>query len=132
MEAALAVRQLALVNDQPGVHAVLGHRVQDLVERNRDFFEVGLEELQRQISAGHASWNRDFFSLDFFRRHGPHAGQDGAVAIADAGSAGHQDVLVGDIGIGVIRNGGQFVGAFQRLTIQGFDVFEDVPEGNQP
>ena len=132
MKTALAVGQLAFVNDQAGVHAVLGHRIQDLVERDQHFLEIRLKQPQRQISAGHLAWNRDFLAFDFLRRHGLHADQDGTVAVADARAAGHQDVLVGDVRIGVIGDRGQFVGAFHGLAVQGLNVVQHMAEVNQP
>ena len=61
-----------------------------------------------------------------------HAGHDhGTVAIADARSAGHQHILVGNIRVGVVGDGAQVVEALHGLAVEGFDVRQYVTKGHR-
>ena len=52
-EPAPRIRQLAFMDDQPGVRAPAFHRVEDLVERHDDVLELAEIKLQREKRARH-------------------------------------------------------------------------------
>src|ERR1700745_4145518 len=64
VQADLREKQLALVNQQARLHFFGLHGVKNLVERHRDYFDVGFEELQSQIGSCQRAGNRDFASRE--------------------------------------------------------------------
>ena len=130
MEAFAVEGQLGFVNDQAGIDGALADGVEDLVEGRDDGFEIRLIQLAGQIGGGQVPGNRDALALQLLGLHGTGGDDHGTVAIADAGPAGHQHVLVGDVRIGVIGDGAQLVLALHGLPVQRLDIFEHVPEGH--
>ena len=88
--------------------------------------------LHRQIGGGHLARDRDALALQLFKLHRTGGDHHRAVAVADAGSAGHQDVLVRDVRIRVIGNRGQLVHALHGFSVQRLDVFQDVLDVYEP
>ena len=102
---------------RPAIHGALAYRVGNLVERRHHGFEIRLKQFAGQISGSHCAGNRDALSLEFFRLHGTVGDDHRAIPVADAGTAGHQNVFVGNVRVGVIGNGAEIVNAFHGLPI---------------
>ena len=130
METLAVEGQLGFMDDQPGVHSALPDGVGDLVEGRDDRFEIRLVEFAGQIRGGHRTGDGDALALEFLGLHGPGGDDHGAVAIADAGAAGHEHVLVGDVRIGMIGDGAEIVLAFHGLAVQRLDVLQHVAKGD--
>ena len=132
LQALVLIRQLPFVDEQPGLGLAIEDGLLNLVERNHDVLEVGLVEPQRQVRGRQRPRNRDAAPLDG-RRSAGLRDDDRAVVVAHAGAVRQQRVLVGEVRVGVKRDGGDFVRAVERGAIQRLDVgqhlLDDEPAG---
>src|SRR5258708_11621706 len=120
------VGQLTFVNDQSRFILTLEYLRDDLVEGYNFRLDAWSKKLQRQIGRGQSAGNSDSFLLDLALGEGPRRNHHGPVAFAYAAAAGHERVLVLNVGIGVEGNCGHIVHAFARLLIERFNVAERV------
>ena len=65
------VRQLALVDQQPGLRLAVEHRLLNLIERHDDELEIRLVDPQRQVGGGQRAGNRDAAALHAVARAPP-------------------------------------------------------------
>ena len=128
MQSDLRKHQLAFVNQQARFDFLVAHGVENLVERHGDGFDVGLEELQRQIGSGERAGNGDFAALEVVFLDRMRRDHDRAVALAEARAAIEQQVLVGDKCVAVEADRRDVVGLVARRVVQRLDVAEDVIE----
>ena len=63
MEALAVERQLAFMDNKPGVDGALAHGVHDLVEGHDDGLEIGLEKAEREKGAGQLARDGDALAL---------------------------------------------------------------------
>ena len=101
----------------------------DFVEGDDDGFDLRGEELEREKGGGQRSGHGDARLLDVGEGELARRDHHGAVALAHGAAAGHQGVVVLQVGIGVEGDGGDVV---KRLVdgalVEGFDVGEGVAE----
>ena len=79
---ALAVGQLAFVDDESGFVLAIHDLRNDLVEGHDFGFNPGREKLQREIGGGQCARDRDFLALDFALRKSLRGNNHRAVAVA--------------------------------------------------
>src|ERR1700733_14593822 len=126
-EAVVGIGELAFVDDEAGFELSGDDGGYDLVEGNDGGFDFRGEELERKVGRGEGAGDSDAGLLDL--RQGELAGGDnhGAVAFADAATAGHQGVVVLEVGVGVEADCGDIVeGLVDGAVIEGLDVGEGV------
>ena len=85
-------------------------------------------ELEGEEGGGELAWDGDGLARQVVEGHGAWGDEDGAVLVAHAGPAAGEGVLIGDIGVGVDGDGGDFKLAFDGALVEGLDVLEDVLE----
>ena len=68
VEAAGGIGELALVDDEAGVVVSRQHRRNDLIEGHGLGLDIGIEDLQRQISGGQRAGNGNFDALQVLQR----------------------------------------------------------------
>ena len=92
-------------------------------------FDVGSEEPQGEEGCGQRAGNGDA-GLLYVREGELGVGHDhGAVSFADAAAAGHQGVVVLEVGVGVEGDGGDIIEGFvDGLVVEGLDVGQYVGE----
>ena len=128
-EAVVGVGELAFVDDEAGVELAGEDGGDDLVEGDGDGLDLGSEELEGEVRRGEGAGDRDAGLPDVVE--GELAGGDdhGAVALAHAAAAGHDGVVVLEIGVGVEGDGGDVVEGFvDGAVVEGLDVGEGVGE----
>jgi hypothetical protein len=128
-EAVVGVSELAFVDDEARFELARGNGGDDLVEGDDRGFDLGCEELEGEVGGSKGAWDGDAGLLDL--RQGEFAGGDdhGTVAFTDAATAGHQGVVVLQVGVGVERDGGDVVeGLIDGAVVEGFYVGEGVGE----
>lgn len=132
MEAFLVEGELAFVDDQSDVGPVFPDGTEDFVEGHDEVIEFGgglaEPELEGEEGAGHAAGHGDTGAGDFVAAEGAFGDQHGSVAVAHAGSAGEQGVLVTDVGVGVNADGGDVQFAARGPLVEGLDILENVFE----
>jgi hypothetical protein len=128
-EAIVGVGELAFVDDEAGVELACYDRGDDLVEGDGDGFDLGGEEFESEVGGGEGAGDRDARLLDFVERELAGCDDHGAVAFADAATAGHECVFVLKVGVGVEGDGGDVVeGLVDGAVIEGLYVGEGVGE----
>jgi len=128
-QAVIRVGELALMDDEACLVFAGDYGGDDLVEGDHHGFDLRCEELEREVGGGEGAGDGDagFFKL----RHRQLAGGDdhGAVALADAAAAGHQGVVVLQVGVGMEADGGNVVeGLVDGAVVEGLDVGEGMGE----
>ena len=123
----LLVGELAFVDQQPRLDLAVSHRLEDFVKRHHDVLHVGLVQAQREKGGRQRAGNR----------HGDAVKRGGArladhhhrpVVVAHAGAMRQQDVLVGQMRVGMKRHGRDLVLALEGRAIQRLDVRQHVHE----
>ena len=128
-EAIVGVGELALVDDEAGVELSGDDGGDDLVEGDELGFDVGGEEFEGEVGGGEGAGDSDAGLFDLVEGHLAGGDDHGSVAIADAAAAGHDGVVVLEVGIGVEGDGGDIVEGFvDGFLVEGFDVGEGVGE----
>ncbi len=130
LEQAIAgVGELALVNDESSFKLAGDYGGDDLVERNDGGFDLGSEELESEVGGGEGAGDGDAGLLELGDRELAGRDDHGAVALADAAAAGHQGVLVLEVGIGVEADGGDIVESLvDGAVVEGLDVGKGMRE----
>ena len=128
-EAVVAVGELAFVDDEAGVELAGDDRGNDLVEGDGDGFDLGGEELEGEIGRGERAGHGDARLLDVGEGELARRDHHGAVALAHRAAAGHQGVVLLQVGIGVEGDGGDVVeGLVDGALVEGLDVGQGVGE----
>ena len=123
-------RELAFVDDQPGVEFAGRDRGDDLVERH-DFVReiVAEQQLQgRETPSSSCRARRSSCDVKFVDRHRLAEPRPSGRSVAHAAAAGQQRVLVEQVGVGVDADGGHFQFAAQCPAIERLDVLQFVLE----
>ena len=134
MKPGAAVGQLPFMDDEPGVDGFAFERtfedsVDDLVERDDDVSEVGTQaETQCQIGRGERAGNGNGLVLQIVNRPGLFRDDPRPVAVSHAGPATAKGVTVGQMGVGMDADRGQFEFGVKRAAIERFDVDQFVHE----
>ena len=130
LQAGFGVGQLAFVDDEASFVFAFHHLRDDLIEGHDLGLDSRREKPQRQVSGGQRARDRNLLVLDFARGKSLRGHDHGAIAVADAASAGQQSIVVLNVGIGVERDGGHVIHAvaFPRLLIQSLNVAKRVGE----
>ena len=120
-----AVGELPLVDDQPRIGFAGGHRLENAIERY-DLVRKLLSQEQSQCQEGRRQRSRygDGLPGKIVHRHGTARDDAGPVAVTHAGSARHQGVPIGHVGVGMDAHGGDLEFSFEGAAIQRFDAFE--------
>ena len=126
VEALALVRDLAFVDDESCVHAVREHGIRDLVKGNHGLVETGTPEIQRQHGRRESAGDGDPFSAERLGRERRPRHDHGTVAIAHAGAVRQQCIAIGQVRVGVERNGSHLVLAPEGPLVEGLDVLQDV------
>ena len=123
LQALVLIRQLPLVDEEPGFGLAVEHGLLNLIEWNDNVLKVRFIEAQRQIRRRQRTRDGDAASFDSCRP--PGLGDDNrAVVVAHAGAVRQERVLVSEVSVSVKRHGGDFVLAFERRPVQRLDVGE--------
>src|SRR5207245_9340796 len=106
LEAAAAVRDLTLVNQQSRGGPPLHHVVLDLIERHYDMADLGLVQLEREKRRGELT--RDGDERAAAAERDPRVGwarsardDAGPITVAEARTVRQQRIAVGEVGVGV-------------------------------
>ena len=122
VQALLAVRELSLVDQQTGIVLTLEDLVQNLVERDDFILHVGFEEPQRQKGGRQLAGNRYCFFNQTPGLKRPAGHNDRSIVPADTCAAGKEYVFVRQVRVCMERDRRNFELAFERLSVQCFDV----------
>jgi hypothetical protein len=85
-------------------------------------------QLEREEGGGEDAGDGDRLALEFGQFHRVGGNDHGAVLVSHGRPAAHQRVLVGDVRIGVDRDGRDFELALATARVERLDVLEDVLE----
>ena len=129
VEAAVAVRELTLVNQQSRGGPPLHHVVLDLIERHYDMADLGLVQLEREKRRGELT--RDGDERAAAAERDPRVGwarsardDAGPITVAEARTVRQQRIAIGEVGVGVQRDGRHFELAREGAAVQRLDVRE--------
>src|SRR6185437_9188973 len=106
MKSARCVGKLSLVNNEAGLMLASQYLRNDVVERNRDGGDIRIEDLQREVGARKDAGNRHADMLQVVDGKLAPGNNHGAVALAHAATASHQQVIALHVRIGVKADGG--------------------------
>lgn len=128
----VAVGELAFVDDEADIGFAFFDSGKDLVEGDDNVVEgvagAAEPELEGEEGAGHCAGDGDAFGGDLVASEFLLGDKHGTVAIAHAGAAGEQGVLIADVGVGVDADGRNIEFAAGGAFIEGLNVLEDVFE----
>ena len=96
----------------------------DFIKGRGDWNEIGLVQSQGEIGARQRTGDSDVPSANIVARHGPAGNQARPVLIAHRGSVRQQSVGIGQIGVGVNRDRGDFELTAQRALVERFYILE--------
>jgi len=117
------------LDDEPRIELARNDCWDDLVERNADGLDLGCEELQSQVGRSEWAGYGDSCLADLRLTELARGDDHRPVALAHRTAAGHQGVIVLQVGIRVERDRGDVIKGFaDRPLVQGFNVGEGVGE----
>ncbi len=120
------------MDDEADVGVSVTDGAEDLVEGDDEIIEFAggfaEPELEGEEGARHGAGDGDALLEDLLAQERVVGDEQGAVAVAHAGAAGEQGVLVADVGVGVDANGGEVEFALGGAFVQGLDVLQDMFE----
>src|ERR1044072_1994520 len=128
MQSERLVKQLAFMDQQPGITLPALHRLNNLVERDDFILKVRIVDSERQKRAGKRSRYGDFEVGYIAGRRRLARYQNRPVVVSYRSAVGKQQVLIRDVGVGVETDGRDVVGFTKRFFFQRLDVFENVSE----
>src|SRR6185437_10319638 len=120
--------QLALMNQQASLSLARADRFHNLIKRHDVVLEITQVEAERQKRAGHRTRDRDALPSQPLVANLLTRDDHWAIVVAHTRAVGQYGVLVGDIGVGMDRNGGDFQTPFERPLIQRLDITQDMLE----
>ena len=132
VEAGLPVRQLALVDHEPGVGAAGRDLVEDLVELQLAVSELTEREPKREERRRHPARHDDLGEPQLVEGQRLAGDEDRPVAGADAGPVRQQCIPVLHEWVRVQRDRSHLEAALERPLVQGLDVLQDLLEPEAP
>ena len=82
VESLFLVGELTFVDQESGIDIAANDSLVDLIERNNDRDEIGLEQLEGEVGARHHAGDSDAFSCDLFAGHRLLCHEHRAIAVA--------------------------------------------------
>src|ERR1035437_1062585 len=129
VEAAGAVGELALMDDEAGIVGSGQNRGDDLVEGHGLGLDGRIEDFQGQIGGGEGAGDGDLDFAQVLEVERATGDDHGAVALTNAAAAAHQGVVLLQVGVGVEADGGDVEeGLLLGAAVEGLDVAEGVRE----
>ena len=103
--------------------------VENLVERHDDVLKVLAQaHAEGEKRGGQRAGHGDRLAAERIERDGLAGDDHRPVVVAHAGAAGAEDVLVGQVGVGVQADGGQLQLALEGPAVERFDIDQLVRE----
>ncbi len=117
------------MDDEAGVELARDDGGDDLVEGDDGGFDLRSEELEGEVCGGERAGDGDARLLDLVEGLLAAGDDHGAVALANAAAAGHEGVLLLEVGVGVEGDRGDVVEGFvDGAVVERFDVRQGVGE----
>lgn len=126
VQAKLGEKELALVDEEASFDDFFLDSFQNFVERHDHGFKVGLEEPEREIGGSFEAGDSDALAFEVVFFEGSGGDDDGAIALAEAGTAIEEHIFVSDGGIGGKTDGRDVVGFREGGFVEGLDIGQDV------
>src|SRR5690242_10613669 len=124
MQSAIAVRQLAFVDQQPQVDVTVHNGVFDLIEWGWYGHEIRLVQTQREISARQRPRNRYSFSSNLGPVHWLARHEARSISVTHGRAVRKQGIRIGEICIGVNRDCRDLELSAQRALVERLDILE--------
>src|SRR2546423_8012457 len=124
LESAIAIGELALVDQEPDVYGSVGDGVLYTIKGSENRLELRLEETQREICTRQQAGNRDALAPHVGRTHGRPRDEPRAVSIAHRRAVREQGISVRQIRVRVNRDCRDFELRAQCSLVQRLDVLQ--------